>query len=525
LVGNASAAPPTVPTVVNPGFDADNNGVANPTGWSARGDVNASYTEWGGRTQWRLTHWSPNAYNVDTFQTLNNVPEGWYTASVWGRRSNGNNNTYLSLQCGNEVENTYVPVAWSGQWVQMVASVRAHGNDSCTIDLHSDADAGEWVNFDDVAFTPGRTRLAIAGADVSSLNKSVAFGGQYFDEDGDVDRARKDGEKHDFGDREITNALTILKQHGVDYIRLRVWVNPADGYHNKHEILKMGRLADAVGLKLLVDFHYSDTWADPGTQTKPAAWASYTVPQLAKAVYDFTYSVCDGLADQGTPAAMVQIGNEINSGMLFPDGSTWNPPNWNNLAEFINAGASAAKAAHRETKVMLHLANGWDNGGSRWWFDNITALGVPFDVIGFSFYNYWGPNGGIASLGDLQYNLGDISARYNKDVVVVETAYPFTLNDADGFPNSIGWPSQLVAGYPATTAGQAANLRDVIAVVRSVPNGHGLGVFYWDATWTAVPGNGWDPTNPASGDSWENQALFDFNDRALPAMSELHRHR
>jgi arabinogalactan endo-1,4-beta-galactosidase len=520
LAGNAAAAPPAVPTVVNPGFDADNNGVANPTGWSKSGDVNASYTEWGGRTAWRLSHWSPNAYTVDTTQTLNNVPEGWYTASVWGRRSNGNNNTYLSLQCGREVEKTYVPAAWSGQWVQMVASVRAHGNDSCTITLHSDADAGEWVNFDDVGFAAGRASLAIAGADVSSLNKSVAMGGQYFDEDGDVDRDRCDHERHDFGDREITNALTILKQHGTDYIRLRVWVNPADGYHNRREILKMGRLADAVGLKLLVDFHYSDTWADPGNQTKPAAWASYTVPQLAQAVYDFTYSVCEGLAKQGTPAAMVQIGNEINSGMLFPDGSTWNPPNWNNLAEFINAGASAAKAAHHDTKVMLHLANGGDNGGSRWWFDNITALGVPFDVIGLSYYGYW-----HGSLGDLQYNLGDISARYNKDVVVVETAYPFTLNDADGFPNSIGWPSQLVDGYPATTAGQAANLRDVIAVVRSVPNGHGLGVFYWDATWTAVPGNGWDPTNPASGDSWDNQALFDFNDRALPAMSELRRHR
>jgi arabinogalactan endo-1,4-beta-galactosidase len=188
------------------------------------------------------------------------------------------------------------------------------------------------------------------------------------------------------------------------------------------------------------------------------------------------------------------------------------------LAEFLTAGASAVKACDPEAKVMLHLANGGDNGGFRWWFDHITSLGVPFDLIGASYYGYW-----HGSLGDLQANLNDVSSRYGKDVVVVETAYPFTLADADGFPDLIGLPSQLVAGYPATPEGQAANLRDVLSIVRAVPNGRGFGVFYWDATWTAEPGNGWNPADPASGNNWENQALFDFNERALPAMRELHR--
>ena len=138
---------------------------------------------------------------------------------------------------------------------------------------------------------------------------------------------------------------------------------------------------------------------------------------------------------------------------------------------------------------------------------------MDFDLIGFSYYGYW-----HGSLGDLQANLNDISARYNKDVVVVETAYPFTLADADGTPNLIGLPNQLVAGYPATPEGQTANFRDVMSIVRAVPNGHGLGVFYWEATWIPVTGNGWDPTNPASGNNWENQALFDFTGHALPAL-------
>jgi arabinogalactan endo-1,4-beta-galactosidase len=510
FVGNSEGAPAVTP-LVNPGFEADGTGVASPLGWQSAGSVDADFTEWGGHSgNWRLSHWSASPYNVDTYQTVNGLEEGWYTMRAWARRSTGRNNSYIALDCGHESERTYVPAAWPGQWVQIVVSARSRRG-RCDVVLHTDGDGGEWTNFDDVELVSGEARLRAVGADVSSLNKSVAMGGDY------DDNSRRGHERH-WDHDEITKALRILKERGVEYIRLRVWVNPADGYHDQREVLEMSRHAREVGLKVLVDLHYSDTWADPGHQAKPAAWANYTVPQLRQAVYDHAFAVCSSMKAQGTPPAIVQIGNEINSGMLFPDGSTWNPPNWSNLGEFLKAGAAAVKAVDPETKVMLHLANGGDNGTFRWWFDNITAQGVPFDLIGASYYGYW-----HGSLGDLQANLNDVSARYGKDVVVVETAYPFTLNDNDGFPNLIGLPSQLVAGYPATPDGQAANLRDVLSIVRAVPNGRGLGVFYWDATWTAVPGNGWDPTDPASGNNWENQALFDFDDRPLPAMRELHR--
>jgi arabinogalactan endo-1,4-beta-galactosidase len=137
-------------------------------------------------------------------------------------------------------------------------------------------------------------------------------------------------------------------------------------------------------------------------------------------------------------------------------------------------------------------------------------------VIGLSHYTYWhGP------LADLQYNLNDLAARYQKDVVVAETAYPFTLANADAQKNAVHTADQLTPGYSATEEGQAANLRDVMAVVRAVPNGRGLGIFYWEPTWTAVPGNGWDPTDPSSGNEWENQALFNFEQRPTLAMSEF----
>jgi arabinogalactan endo-1,4-beta-galactosidase len=494
--GAASAAA----TVTNPGFEVDNNITTSPAGWNITGSIGTSYTEWGGHSgNWRLSNWSPDPYVVETSQTLTGLTEGWYSLRAWVKSSGGQNEAYIALKnCGAEDARTYLPVAPPSQWVQIVASAYVTGG-QCTISLYSDANAGNWANFDDIEFVPGRAELPIRGADISSLNKSEDFGGVYRTED---------GKKRD--------ALRILSSYGMNWARLRVWVDPADGYHDKEELLKMAKRIKKNDMQLLVDFHYSDTWADPGHQTKPAAWQSYTFEQLKQAVYDHTYDVCSSLVKQHTPPAMVQIGNELNAGMLWPDGHTWDPPNWDNLAQLLTAGYNAVKACSPDTRVMLHLANGGDNGLYRWWFDNITARNVPFDVIGFSFYSYW-----HGSLADLQYNLNDISARYDKDVIVVETAYPFTLADDDGWENIIDLESELTAGYLATPGGQAAMLRDVMSIVRAVPNGRGLGIFYWDATWTGVPGNGWDPADPSSGNAWENQALFHSDDRALPALQEF----
>jgi arabinogalactan endo-1,4-beta-galactosidase len=497
----AGAAEPIA--LVNPGFEQDGTGVASPLGWQSSGSVDADFSEAGGNAgAFRLSHWSASAYSVDTQQTVSGVADGWYTVRARVRRSTGPNSSYVELRCGGRAERVYVPVARASQWLQVVVSAPARRG-VCTIVLHTDGAGGEWTNFDDVEFVPGNAQLSVLGADVSSLIKSEELGGEYFEAS---------------GRRRPRSALEILQNHGLDSIRMRVWVNPADGYHDLAEVAEMARRCDARNLKLLVDLQHSDTWADPGHQSKPAAWASYSPSELAQAVYDHTYAVCNSAKVRGRGPAMIQLGNELNSGMLWPDGHTWDPPNWDNLASFLKAGYAAVKACSPKTKVVLHLANGGDNGAFRWWFDNITSRGVEFDVIAASYYGYW-----HGSLGDLQWNLNDISARYGKDVLVAETAYPFTLSGNDAQPNIIGLPEQLVAGYSATPEGQAANFRDVLSIVRAVPNGRGLGAFYWDATWTAVAGNGWDPTDPSSGNSWENQALFDFTGRALPAMDQYRR--
>ncbi|ALC24878.1 arabinogalactan endo-beta-1,4-galactanase [Streptomyces pristinaespiralis] len=481
-------------TLTNTGFES------GTTGWStysAAGQHAASYTEAGGRTgSNRLTHWSSSAYKVETYQYLSGLTDGTYKLSAWVRSSGGQSAAYLALRnCGSAEQRTDLPPTPDGRWIRLVTSVRVTGG-QCTVSINSDARAGNWLNVDDLTFTPGSTGLSVKGVDVSTLKKSEDLGGVYRTAAGTT------------GD-----GLGILKSAGANYGRLKVWVDPADGYNNKARVLQTAKRIKAQGMKLLVDFHYSDIWADPGAQTKPAAWSSHSYDQLTKDVYDHTYDVLNALKAQGTTADMVQIGNEINTGMLWPEGST---ENWDRTAGLLKSGISAAKAVSSSTRIALHLAHGGDNGLYRWWFDNATSRGVGFDVIAVSFYGYW-----HGALSDLQANLDDVSTRYAKPVMVVETAYPFRLDSKDSHENIIDLPGELVSGYPASPAGQAAWVRDVMNVVEAVPNGRGLGVVYWEPAWTAVTGNGWDPADPSSGNGWENQALFDYENRLLPAANWL----
>jgi len=440
----------------------------------------------------RLTH---QAGKLESIQTVNNLNNGWYTLKAWVCSSGGQKSASISLKdYGGKEQRAYVPIAPSDKWLQVTVSVEV-SNRRCTIRLFSDADRGNWVSFDDLTLDPGRSALTILGADISSLKKSEDKGGIYFDEKGVQ-----------------SDALKILHAHGMNYARLRVWFNSPDGYHGKTQILEMSKRLEAHHIKLLVDFHYSDSWADPGKQYKPKAWENLDFASLKSALYEHTFDICSSLYEQGTLADIVQIGNEITNGILWPDGK--NDQSFDGLGALLKAGYQAVKDSSPSTRVMLHLDNGGNNKIFRWWFDNIIDQDVPFDLIGASYYPYW-----HGTLADLQNNLNDIAIRYGKDILVVETSYPFTNTDADNYENII--TNQVQPGYSFTPEGQAKMLADVMAIVRAVPLGRGLGVVWWDATWTAVPGNGWDPAEPSSGNNWENQALFDYNYRALPALDDF----
>lgn len=489
-------------TLTNPGFESNGSATATPTGWStysAAGQNAASFTEAGGHAgSYRLSHWSAGAYKVETYQYLSGLTNGNHTLTAWVRSGGGQNSAYLALRnCGSAEQRTDLPATPNGSWIRLVTSINVT-NSQCTISINSDANAGNWLNVDDLTFTSGSTGLAVRGGDLSTLKKSEDKGGVY-----------------QYASGSTGDAMTILNSNGMNYARFKVWVNPADGYNTKTQVLAMAKRAKALGMGVLVDFHYSDHWAHPGQQDKPAAWANHTVAQLNTAVYNHTYDVLNALKAQGTTADMVQIGNEINDGMLLPTGST---SNWANLAGFLKQGANAAKAVSSSTKVALHLAKGGDLAGTRTFFDNAVANGVAFDLIGLSYYQYWhGP------MNDLQATLDDAASRYGKQVFVAETAYAFTTADKDGLENNFT-SANVQSGYPATQAGQAANLRDVMSIVEAVPNGRGLGVFYWEPAWTAVTGNGWDPADSTSKNAWENQALFDYSNKVTSAATWF-RHR
>jgi arabinogalactan endo-1,4-beta-galactosidase len=458
-------------TIRNPGFE---DGLA---GWTGHGAVEAG----GHSGAQRLT--LDGASTVT--QRISGLAPGAYTLRVWVR---GGGSAGAGLACGGPERRVDVPRTGAEQWVQVAVSAWATSG-RCTIRLAATA---AWAHVDDVTLTRGALdRVRIQGADISHLTKNEDFGAVYRDASGRP------------GD-----AVRILRSNGVNYARLKVWVDPADGYNSKARVLAMAKRTRAVGMRLLVDFHYSDAWADPGKQNKPAAWASLPFDELRQALYDHTYDVLSALRAQGTPADMAQVGNEINGGLLWPDGR-WD--NWDGLAALLVAGSTAVKDASPSTKVVLHLAEGGNNGGHRWWFDNAVARGVPFDVIGVSHYVYW-----HGTLGALQANLFDLSARYGKPIALVETAYGFTLAENDHETNIFNASLEQAGGYPATPQGQADALRDMFNVVAAVPGT--LGVFYWEPTWTAVDGAGWDPADPSSGDGWENQAVFDYSGRALPAL-------
>jgi len=231
-------------------------------------------------------------------------------------------------------------------------------------------------------------------------------------------------------DKKQENAIGILREEGFNWIRLRIFVNPAadsgyspkKGYCDLANTEKMALRIKAENMKFLLDFHYSDFWADPGKQFKPAAWKNLPFPDLVKALHDYTKSVMLALKAQGTAPDMVQIGNEITHGILWPDGNFTHP---DSLAALLKAGIEAVKEVSPSTKIMLHIADGGQNAESKLILNTLISRGVQFDVIGESYYPFW-----HGTLDSLKRNLTDLSLRYKQDVVVAEyTQHKREVND------------------------------------------------------------------------------------------------
>ncbi|MGA8718807.1 MAG: glycosyl hydrolase 53 family protein [Solirubrobacteraceae bacterium] len=307
--------------------------------------------------------------------------------------------------------------------------------------------------------------------------------------------------------------LSILDAHGMNYVRLRLWVNPPAGYSDLASDLRMARRIKAAGDKLYLDIHYSDFWADPTHQNIPAAWQGQDLGQLTTTVQNYTAQVIGAFAAQGTPVDMVSIGNEIRNGILWPVGEVnWTADTgWDNLTTLLKAGVTGARAANprgHKLLVMLHFDEGGNNVDSERFFDHMRSADVPFDVIGLSYYPFFhGP------LADMRANVDALATRYAKPIVIAESQYPWTLANGDTTGNFVWQSSQVSDGYPATPGGQLSFYNDMLSILAQVPNGLGQGLFYWEPEW--IPGVGWEP---GAGSPNDNLTLFSFTGQALPSV-------
>ncbi len=311
----------------------------------------------------------------------------------------------------------------------------------------------------------------LLGHDLSTVLQCEKNGGQYYDFDLPHPKAPE----------------LIVAEHGANLVRLRLWVNPPAGYSDLRSVLRFAKRAKQANLKVLVCLHLSDSWADPGQQTTPAAWSGLNFDALSITLNNYVGDVIDALQAQGTPPFMVAVGNEVSNGVLWPVGSLSNTQNFTGL---LKSGLAAVK--RRGISSMVHINNGQDQGLVTWFMDLMRANQVIFDFLGLSFYPP--PEDGGASLSALQASLAVVAPRYGMPIVVVETADDWTP------------PSES----PTT---QASALSNLLQVVSSVPGNLGAGVVYWESAWLLV-----GEAYPGEGNHFWKRSLWDQQSKPLPAL-------
>ncbi len=322
----------------------------------------------------------------------------------------------------------------------------------------------------------------------------------------------------------------ILKRCGTDMIRLRTWLNPYDddglpyggGTNDLKTTAELAQRAMGSGMDYLLDIHYSDFWADPAKQVKPKAWKAFTGAVLANVVHRYTKDTLDYLTEKGLTPAIIQIGNEITNGFLWPDGHV---NNLETMVLLLKSGISAARESCPLARIMLHLDFGTNSELYIKWFDNIQKFDVDYDIIGMSYYPHW--NG---SLNLLLNNMNLVSQRYQKDIIVAETSIGYTT-DSLGCKGLV-FTKELAkcTDFPATPEGQEQFIRELCTTIKSVNNNRGIGFFYWEPAWLPIPDCTWaNPNgcaymndNVEAGNSMANQALFDENGEANCALRNLY---
>lgn len=361
------------------------------------------------------------------------------------------------------------------------------------------------------------------GMDLSTIKEVEGLGGRFYDH------------------REEKDVFEILKSYGMNAVRLRLWNDPygpdgtpyGAGTNDLPTTLELAKRAKAQGMEVLLCMHYSDFWADPGKQRVPKAWRGMDAEQLTEEVYSFTRDTLLAMRRAGAFPDLIQVGNELTNGMLWPQGKLLECGNYDNLAKFVSAGIRAVRSLDQEIPIMIHLDNGGNAPMYRDWFDHYLERGEDFQIIGLSYYPFW-----HGSLEELKNNMNDLAVRYGKELVIAEVSMGFTMADygvyeklAQEERKGYATKPELVEKleFPMTKKGQADFMKALFAVIDQVPENKCSGFFYWEPAWIPVPGSGW--ANEAAlqyieekgpgGNEWANQALFDYEGQSLPALEVI----
>ena len=503
------------------------------------------------------TKWSDSdPVETSVTQTVK-LDTGWYYLSY--AQEGDSNVSGLTVSIGDISSVCEATTGWDDWKTCYLEQFYVSEEKDYTISITGSVPAGYWGSIDDIIlykYSEKQEDTTIYGAeisvdkvenlsddfmlgtDISAVQSIYDSGASYLDEDGNkLDEA---------------GFFRLLADHGVNWVRIRVWNNPYDANGNGYgggnndikKALKMGKYATDAGMRVLIDFHYSDFWADPGKQQSPKAWKEYTIEQRANAVYEFTKDSLDSLKAGGVDVGMIQVGNETTAGAIC--GISQN--DWENSSKIFAAGSKAARDVDENILVAVHFTNPEKQLYSSY-AEKLDAYEVDYDVFASSYYPSW-----HGSLSNLKSELDKIGNTYGKKVIVAETSYAWTLEDGDGHENTISKGNNDSGNdmlYPFSVNGQAKWVRDVIDTVNKTTNGSG--VFYWEAAWIPVHkyeesaedaaevleankqkweqfGSGWassyaseyDPNDAGKwygGSAIDNQAFFDFDGKVLPSLN------
>lgn len=483
--------------VPNGSFEDDAIETASPKGWSVSGDNSAVKVLKGGcEGNFALCYKSASDYTVSTNQTISGLKDGIYDLEFYYKSSGGQTACYIAAgDNAGQLKMTSLqvsPMSWVRSYVR---GINVEGG-KCNIKIYSQSNKACWSLFDQLRLKKTEKEYnLLKGGDISQLTYVEQMGGKFYE----------NGEEED--------CIGILKNNGVNIVRLRLYNDPGNpdyspsnrlpkGISGPEDILRLAKRAKQAGMQIQLTFHYSDYWTNGETQTKPHEWEGLDFEGLKKALYSFTFDFMTRMKAQGTTPEFVALGNETQAGMLYPDGDC---KNMLQLSALYNTGYDAVKAVSEDSKVIIHSNAAGDRDQYNWYFGELKNWNTKYDIIGASYYPFWTNKNTTQLLEWANY----ISAKFDKDILIMETGYSWNKTLPDGTSGQLSHNGPYKEFSPL---GQKNFILELIKEIKQAKDCRILGFLYWDPIFIEVAGMGWElgAKNYVS-----NTTLFDFSGNKL----------